>query len=215
MTAPAKAEQPTPGSATLPNAPVAAQTARSLLDRPLPVGYREEWAQHFARNDRGARGEDDASEKSRSFMIFRIGEEWLALPAAIFHDVVEPRPVHSLPHRRDALVLGLVNVRGELLVCVSLAQLLHIGQSAPQARSTRVDRLRRMVVIGSEHRRIVFVADEVHGLQRRHESSLLTIPATVSKSASAFTTAMLAWEGRTVGCLDETSVLDMLDRSLA
>ena len=36
------------------------------------------------------------------------------------------RLIHSLPHRRQGIVLGLVNVRGELLICVSLARLLGI-----------------------------------------------------------------------------------------
>ncbi|CAM5763062.1 chew domain protein [Labrys miyagiensis] len=218
MTAPANARRPDQdiqdgGDAATP--PNASQMARNLLDRPLPAGYREEWARHFARDDRAAGTEGSASEEANAVMIFRIGEEWLALPADACHDVVEPRPVHSLPHRRDTVVLGLVNVRGELLVCASLGELLHVAGSTSQLRAARSDGLRRMVVIGDEHRRIVFHADEVHGLRRCNESMRLAVPATISKAPSTFTTSMLAWEGRTVGCLDAALVLDMLDRSLA
>ena len=194
---------------------IAAQTARSLLDRPLPPGYREEWARHYARTERGVGRQDTASGESKTVMIFRIGEEWLALPIGIFHDVVEPRPIHSLPHRRDAIVLGLVNIRGELLVCVSLRELLHIGQDKSGPHSARTDSIRRLVVIGKEDKRIVFIADEVHGIQRCDESTFVAVPATISKAASALTTSMLIWDGRSVGCLDQATMLDMLDRSLA
>lgn len=197
-----------------PDGATAAGKARSLLDRPLPPGYREEWARHFARSDRGAAGHEAAPEDARAVMVFRLGEEWLALPAGIFHDVVEPRTIHSLPHRRDAVVLGLVNIRGELLVCVSLHELLHVEKDRP-VRSARADAARRLVVIGRKDRRLVFLADEVHGLRRYDRSAALAVPATIGRAPSAFTTAMLPWEGRTIGCLDETLVLDMLDRSLA
>jgi chemotaxis-related protein WspD len=192
----------------------AAQTARNLLDRPLPPGYREEWARHFARSDRGLKGQDTASDDSKTVMIFRLGEEWLALPTGILHDVVEPKPVRSLPHRRDAIVLGLVNIRGELLLCVSLHALLHIEDKAT-TRSARADSLRRLVVMGRKDRRLAFAADETYGVQRYDRSAVLAVPATISMAASAFTTSMLIWEDRSVGCLDETLVLDMLDRSFA
>jgi len=203
-----------PAATSAPAGGTAAQTARDLLDRPLPPGYREEWARHFARDDRGAAGHQAMAEDAKTIMVFRLGEEWLALPAGIFHDVVEPRTIHSLPHRRDAVVLGLVNIRGELLVCVSLHELLHVGKDGP-ARSVRADAARRLVVIGRKERRLVFPADEVHGLRRHDHGATLAVPATIGMAASTFTTAMLAWDERTIACLDETMVLDMLDRSLA
>ncbi|MDQ0395736.1 chemotaxis protein CheW [Labrys monachus] len=197
------------------NGEAAAQTARNLLDRPLPPGYREEWAKHFGRSERSAEEREAAWEKAGTVMVFRLGEEWLALPTDIFHDVVEPRPIHSLPHRRDAVVLGLVNIRGELLVCVSLHELLHVGQDGAAPRTGRGDGMRRLVVIGRKDRRLVFAADEVHGVHRYDRSAVQAVPATIGLAASAFTTSMLAWQERTIGCLDGAMVLEMLDRSLA
>ena len=75
-------------------------------------------------------------------LLFRLQAEWLALPAQVFQEVAERRPVHSLPHRRQGIVLGLVNVRGELLLCVSLARLLRRNDpSQPEARQAAYDRL--------------------------------------------------------------------------
>jgi chemotaxis-related protein WspD len=38
---------------------------------------------------------------------------------------------------------------------------------------------------------------------------------TVSKASTTYVTAMLPWQGRMVGCLDEQLVLYTLNRSLA
>src|SRR5438445_8021579 len=62
-----------------------------------------------------------------SAVIFRIHSEWLALPTEAFQEVAERRRIHSLPHRRNGVVLGLVNIRGELLICVDLGRVLGIG----------------------------------------------------------------------------------------
>ncbi len=48
---------------------------------------------------------------AKTTFIFRVAGEWLALPPALFLEILEKRPVHSLPHRRKGVVLGLVNVR--------------------------------------------------------------------------------------------------------
>jgi chemotaxis-related protein WspD len=83
-----------------------------------------------------------------SWLVFRIGDEWLGLPTTIFQQVAQLRPIHSLPHRRHRAVLGVVNVRGTLLVCASLARLFGIasvvgqdGRRPEQQSTSRVSML--------------------------------------------------------------------------
>jgi chemotaxis-related protein WspD len=185
------------------NCPTYAAAANRLLDRALPEGYLQQWAEHFARpEERTARG-------SESVVVFRIGEEWLALPARTFTEVCERRPVHSLPHRRSRVVLGLVNVRGELLICVSLGTLLAIapGPSSPTARE-------RLLVVSRDGERLVFPVDEVAGIHRFESAQLLPPPTTVAKSAINHTRAILSWEGHAVGVLAEDALFDALNHSL-
>lgn len=185
--------------------------AISLLDRPLPPGYRAEWARHFAETAASA----GAGDSEHTVVLFRIGDEWLALSTGLFHEVAEPRRSHSLPHRRDDVVLGIVNVRGELVVSVSLAALLGIGEARAAERTDRIKTFRRMVVVGRDGRRVAFPVDEVHGIHRYAARDILPVPATIGHAASRFATAMIAWKGRTAGRLDDALVLDALDRSLA
>jgi len=186
--------------------------ARTLLDRPLPPKYRAEWARHFASQkpiDAGCETERAAA------VIFRIGEEWLALSTAVFLEVAEPRRVHTLPHRRNEVVRGIVNVRGELLVCVSFATLLGIDKTAAAERGDQSLHFERMAVIGGAQGRIAFSVHEVHGIHPYESGALSPVPGTVGQAGSSFTSAMLAWQGRMVGLLDDTRLLDAIDRSLA
>ncbi|MBZ9935260.1 chemotaxis protein CheW [Mesorhizobium sp. BR1-1-16] len=193
----------------------AGASASSLLDRPLPPGYREDWARHFADTAAVSNRVADSASADQTVVIFRIGAEWLALSTALFHEIAEPRRIHSLPHRRDDMLLGIVNVRGELLVCVSLAALLGIGDGPSSQRSDRIKTFARIVVIGREGRRLAFPVDEVHGIHRYAEADLTATPATIGKAAARFATAMISWQGRSVGRLDDQLVLDTLDRSIA
>ena len=47
----------------------------------------------------------------QSVVIFRVGDEWLALPTGVLGEVTAPAPVHSLPHRRHAALIGVAAVR--------------------------------------------------------------------------------------------------------
>src|SRR5436305_11616291 len=104
------------------NCPVYSNAGAQLLDRPLPTDYRREWTEHFAGRKK------TAAPAKISAVLFRLESEWLALATHAFQEVAERRRLHSLPHRRLGIVLGLVNIRAELLICVSLERWLGLEQ---------------------------------------------------------------------------------------
>ena len=189
------------------NCPTYATAAAALLDRDLPSAYLDEWRNHFAQGRRV--GEVD----TESIVVFRIGDEWLGLPTAVFSEFVDMRAIHSLPHRRNGVLLGLANVRGELLVCVALDKVLGIVADAKKPRQRAA--YRRLVVIRDKGGRIVFPADEVHGIHRFHSGELTQVPATVAKATATHTKAMLPWKDQAIACLDDQLLFYSLNRSLA
>ena len=124
-------------------------------------------------------------------------------------EVAPLRPVHSLPHRRDRVVTGLVNVRGELLICVSLPAALGLADSpAPGATS-------RLAVVSRDGDRFAFPAEEIAEICRYNDTELAAVPATLAHAQATYTRGILPWRGRPVGVLDDQLLFYILNRSLA
>ena len=182
------------------------QGALRLLDREPPPDYLREWTERIAAE------KALAESGTTSAVIFRIGGERLALPTVIFQEVAEQCPIHSLPHRRNAVVAGVVNVRGELLVCASLGALLEVdtGRVEPARKSVP-----RLLVVNRDGNRLAFPVDEVHGVHRYLPHELRPVPDTLKKATATFTKGLLPWRDGTVACLDDELLFYSLDKSLA
>ena len=185
------------------NCPVHASAALRLLDRPIANSARQEWAERIA----APRVEVEAGTSSA--LIFRLGSEWLALPTSSCCEVAEKGPYHSLPYRQTALAIGLVNIRGELLVLADLAR--HLGAASA---GTTAESAVRLLVLSHATGRIAVQVDEIGGVHRYHPRELREAPVTVTRSERSFVSGILDWREQSVGCLNATGLLDTLARSL-
>lgn len=179
------------------NCEVYASAGLDLLDREAPQGYQREWTSSLQARPR----EIDDSETIPA-VIFRLGKEWLALPTRLFKEVTEARSIHSLPHRSNDVLLGLVNIRGEMRLCVSIGNFLGIEKEAEADQKTNSREQRRMMVVEQEGETWVCPVDEIYGTHRFHSSELLNVPATVAKSSASYTKGLLSCGGKNVGYLD-------------
>jgi chemotaxis-related protein WspD len=179
------------------NCPVFSRNAALLLDRALPDD------DGFAAPLPAA----TSAEPTQSLMVFRLGAEWFAFPTLSLDEIVGLRPVHSLPHRRNPGLLGLVNVRGELVVCVSLARLV-LGEGGESSATM-------MMVARHDSGRFAFPVDEVAQTVPCAVGDLKPVPATLSRATSSFTRGLVTWRDRSVGCLDEGALFAAFDRCLA
>ena len=197
------------------NCPVFADAARTFFDRRAPEGYLSDWSRWLAEssglgNPEGAAESDECEALSHgaiaSVLIFRLGEEWLAFRTQTIVEVTLPRPVHRVPHRSNTLLVGIVNLQGHVQLCVSLHDLL--GATTPLSPS-------RLVVLRDREsaETWVFAADEVLGVRRVPRSQWSSVPSTLSNPAVGFSQAVLSWDGRSVGLLDEQRIFSAL-RSL-
>ncbi|MDB6134531.1 MAG: hypothetical protein JWM59_2774 [Verrucomicrobiales bacterium] len=202
-------DPPAPDSSSNSAAVSGQDGALRLLDREPPAGYIHEWTERIA-------GERKAAESgTQSALVFRIGPEWLALPPGIFQEVAERCPAHSLPHRQDGVVKGIVNIRGELVVCVSLATVLGLASEPPAIREPGRRMYGLVLVANRAGNRLAFPVNEVHGVLRYQPGELRALPATLAESKVTYTLGLLPWGGRTVGCLDDELLFYTLNRSLA
>jgi chemotaxis-related protein WspD len=194
------------------NCPVMAAAARTFFDRAAPEGYLEGW--------RGILEESAGPVEARleSLLVFRLGQEWHALPTCTLVEVTTRRTCHRVPHRTGGVLEGIVNIRGQLQLCVSAHRLLGIEEAPTAARGgDGTDEARFLVVerpgqAGAD--RWVFRVDAVAGVHRVDRARLRAVPDTVSQSGARYCRSLFDWGDSVVGILDDARLFEGLADSV-
>ena len=188
------------------NCKVYSAAGRSLLERDAPPEYLQEWTNILSEASTQQVGVGEGTlvraTDTLSVIIFRLGNERLALPVNILQEVTPPYAIHTVPHRSSAVFLGLVNIRGETLLCISLKDLLGLEPVAAAANSAQAINPQRMIVAGKNEHKWVFPVDEVHGTYRFHLSEFKEAPVVISKASEAYTKGVVTWQNKKLNFLD-------------
>jgi chemotaxis-related protein WspD len=185
--------------------PIFSQQGRVLLNREAPEKYLDEWVSLLAQK------REAVNRDVKSAQVFRLMSEWLALPAHCWVEIVGMRPVRHIPHRSNQILMGIVSVRGEIHLCVSLSNLLGIEKEDGDDSGFRRE---RFCVVKRDNLSWVFPVNEVHGLVSYSEKDVGAVPSTLAKSYQKFTRELLNLADMKFGLLDETPVFDALSRSV-
>jgi chemotaxis-related protein WspD len=178
---------------------------RALLDRPLPA------EELIANTELVAMRNDRRGGRTRSILVFRVGDEQLAIEAEDAHRVVRVSTIRRVPHRTNDVFAGIANIGGELTIVARIGAALGIVEGQQQTH---------FLVIGPVADRWAFAVDAVDGVRRIDESTLLSPPTTVRHAAdgcAANLVHLVDDEGaeRLVTVLDATKLAARFARSLA
>lgn len=182
------------------NCPVYAAGGLRLYDRRPPADYLAEWTDRIAAPDPPPPGD------TLPVVLFRVGPEWLALDVKHTVEVAPARTVRRVPHQNGGLLAGLVNIRGELQLAVSLRHLLGLDP-APEEPPTA-----RHLVAEHDGARWVLPVDEVFDIRHTRAADLGPVPDTVSLAAATLTRGVFRWDDRAVGHLDPDRLFAALKR---
>lgn len=168
------------------------------------------------------RGDDDyhqgeteeAQGAQRSLLIFRLGEQWLAIATRCLAEVMPVSPIHVLPHRNSRGLLGVTNVRGTLVACLSLAELLDLDTQQDGRRGERRV-IPRMLILESDSGPLVTPVDEVSGIQRIPVARISNAKHDDKRTISRFTAGVLQWQEQSITLLDDEQLLQTMIGSLA
>ncbi|WP_392885696.1 chemotaxis protein CheW [Pseudomonas migulae] len=154
----------------------------------------------------------ESEVKTRSLLMFRLGEEWLALATRSLVEVAPLQAIHSLPHQRSRALLGVANVRGALVACLSLVELLGLDGASSVASGARV--MPRMLIIAANGGPVVVPVDEVDGIHAIDEHTLDAASRSGTQASAKYTRGVLQFKGRSLRWLDEEQLLSAVTRSL-
>ncbi len=176
------------------NCPVFGEAARSLLDRAEAVDATQ------TPHDEGH------AVKELSALVFRLGDEWLAIRTGSLAEVTEDLSVRRIAHRTQGQLEGVVNVRGELRLCVSLVEVLELGQRGAQSGAEA----RLILIIEKDGGAVAFRADQVAGLQRFAAGDIESAPASLPDALKQCAEGMVRIDDRHVLLLRDTALLAAL-----
>jgi chemotaxis-related protein WspD len=185
------------------NCTVYAASGRQLLDRPATDEYLDAWTDLLALEK--AR---DATQRV-PYVVFRIGQSWLAFRAVLLREITRPGVVRRVPHRSPDLLLGLTAVRGEIHPCLSLHALF--GEAAPDLASHTA----HFLVAHHRGQDWVFPAEEILGTCDVAEDAIEPLPVTVTHGSARYTSGIVEHKGRPVALVDDALVFSALERRLA
>ncbi|KAF1029608.1 MAG: hypothetical protein GAK37_01696 [Pseudomonas sp.] len=154
----------------------------------------------------------DDNIATRSLLMFRLGEEWLGIATRCLVEVAPLQPIHSLPHQRSRALLGVANVRGALVACLSLVELLGLDGTGSGPAGGRV--MPRMLIIAAQDGPVVVPVDEVDGIHAIDERLLQAASASGTHANARYTQGVLPFRGRSLRWLDEAQLLSAVTRSL-
>jgi chemotaxis-related protein WspD len=177
------------------NCPTYADAAQRTLHRPVDPAYRAASADYL-RQSPGAAAPSDAGA-----MVFRIGREWLAVPASMAISVAPMAPAHRIPHRNADGLLGVVNVGGRLLPAVSLAAVLGIDDTDDDVVAGR-HVFARLLVIDVQGQHCAAPVAELRGMVRYSAAGLAVPAPTVERPRPHHLAGVLAHASLQVGVLN-------------
>src|SRR3984957_10809096 len=184
--------------------------ATRLLDREVPEASLRESTAHVAAK------KHVVELGTKSVVLFRIGTEWLALPTDVFQEIGDRCTVRRLPDQRGGILSGLVNVRGELLLCLALGVILGLDKAAEGQRTAKSSSAERLMICKRGDARLAFQVNEVHGLHRYHPRDLRSPPATLAQAAvGIYTLGVGPWKDTIVGGPDDELLFYTLNKGLA
>lgn len=179
------------------NCPVYANAARALFDRESAVDPAGDGALEARR-----------AGLSRTALVFRLGTQWLGLPPGLVAEVAGNPPVRRLAHRTAGRVEGVVNVRGELRLCVSLVELLGLGRREAGSATAR------LVLVEDESGPLAFRCDEVRGLMPYTDDSIEPPPDTLRAPLDTCVSALMPTAWGHVALLDGDAVTRVLRKAV-
>ena len=180
------------------NCVIFSDAARTLFDRESEADATEEWQRTGS-----------AQESLRPALVFRLGEQWLGMPPLLVAEVAARQPIRRLAHRTTGRLDGVVNVRGELCLCVSLGELLGLGERSDSGGTARM-----ILVCDDTTRVLAFRCEEVLGLQHFPDATMQPAPDTLPEPLRHCVEGLFPMKAGHVAMLDGKAVLDLLQQAL-
>jgi chemotaxis-related protein WspD len=175
--------------------------SRAIFDREIPAEFTEEWTNYFNQSRKSQ------SDETLSLVVFEVADEWFALKTDLFKEAVEYKKIHRIPFRTNKYFLGISNIHGELVMCVSLSGLLDLDER-------KNGKYKSIIVIGLDAKTLALPVSDYLGVVNVEVTKFENAPINIKKTDASLTKKIFKIDEKQVGIIDETKFLAYLEKKL-
>jgi chemotaxis-related protein WspD len=169
---------------------------KRVLDRVAPVGYLKEWRKTLAAK------KINNKVDNKSVLVFRVNDEWFALPSGCLHEITEKRTIHRIPRNNNSDICGVVNIGGEVRVCYSFESILGVNNPSTEIQENNVISTSRFIVVVLEGHYYVFCVEQIFGLSWYDKSEIYPVPTTLVHEGAKMLSGVINHDKNKVAVLD-------------
>jgi purine-binding chemotaxis protein CheW len=141
----------------------------------------------------------EAAADVLSILLFGVGEEWYAVAIEAVREIYNEylvTPVPCVP----SFILGVINIRGEILSVTDIRQLLRLAAADVESRAP-------VIVVENGRCSTALLVDGIGDIVDIPRGSIEPPVSTLDKSQTAFVAGSVYYDGRLIGLLNLDEVL--------
>lgn len=141
----------------------------------------------------------DYVEKKLNLIVFLLQNEWYGIEEAELREILKVNKIFFVPYA-DSYMEGIVNVRGEIIPVLNLADFLGLKKSSFMPQS-------RILIIDKDKFKVGLLVDKVHEIVEFDKDTLQILSDVVSQETSPFIKGEFHWQNKVVTLLDVDTVV--------
>lgn len=148
--------------------------------------------------------EEEVTADSTSLLLFRLGEEWYAFPIEGVREIYNDYVITRVP-RVPEFILGVVNVRGEIVSVTDLGTLLRVPSRTDHVGA---DQAPSAIIVANEQCVTAIVVDEIGDIVEIPRGSIEPALSTLAKVQAEFVAGSVYLDERLIGIVNLDKVLE-------
>ncbi|MRS13102.1 MAG: purine-binding chemotaxis protein CheW [Actinobacteria bacterium] len=154
--------------------------------------------------------EEEVSVDALGLLLFRLGEEWYAFPIDGVREIYNDFMVTRIP-RVPEFILGVVNVRGEIVSVTDLGTLIRVPSRTHQSIESVMP---AAIIVANESSVTAVVVDEIGDIVEVPHDSIEAALSTLDKAQAEFMAGSVYLTGRLVGLVNLRKILEPIGETV-
>ncbi|MHB1324122.1 MAG: chemotaxis protein CheW [Coriobacteriia bacterium] len=148
--------------------------------------------------------DEETSRDTRSLLLFRLGEEWYAFPIEGVREIYNDYVITRIPRVPDH-ILGVVNVRGEIVSVTDLGTMMRVPSRTQRGPD---EELPSAIIVANDRCVTAIVIDEIGDIVEVPRESVEPSLSTLDKTQADYVAGSVYIEGRLIGIVNLDKVLE-------